>query len=86
MNNINPCGDDLEYSLLYILVVYTCTLALIIIDYINQPTPMLIRKLAWWLLLLIEFDIVCVTLNAIKGQVVIDRIVAFPISQDIPLL
>lgn len=48
--------------------------------------PMLIGKLAWWLLLLVEFDIVCVTLNAIKGQVVIDRIVAFPISQDIPLL
>lgn len=30
--------------------------------------PMLIGKLARWLLLLVEFDIVCVTSNASKGK------------------
>ena len=42
-------------------------------------------RLMRWLVLLIEFDIQCVTQKSIKGSVVVDHLASLPVSDDRPI-
>lgn len=48
--------------------------------------PILNKKLVKWFILFAKFNIVCVTLSAIKGHAVIDMITAFTANQEAYLL
>ena len=45
----------------------------------------LTRKLAKWMMILLEFDIQYVKRKAIKGQAIIDQLAKFPMSDNAPL-